>query len=81
MVSQCGTEIYRFGSLLLGDMYEVLFGWFNQCREMEKIIDFSNKKSKNMIQCLLNIKQIRGIEYGKKYRFKLDFRLPFLYSQ
>ena len=37
---------------------------------MEKIIDFSNKKSKNMIQCLLNIKQIRGIEYGKKYRFK-----------
>ena len=32
---------------------------------MEKIIDFSNKKSKNMIQCLLNIKQIRGIEYGK----------------
>ena len=37
---------------------------------MEKIIDFSNKKSKSMIQCLLNIKQIRGIEYGKKYRFK-----------
>ena len=52
MVSRCGMEIYRFGSLLLGDMYEVLFGWFNQCREMEiygNVLVYLFKAQKEMV--------------------------------